>query len=118
VAHPVHEFTQAGPGLTGQGVAGMPQVVKVDADEPGCVERRTPDPREVAAAELGTFRAGEDQAFGVSAGEVVQVSGRWVGLGYDGRVMTEWSSMGKTREESERTMTALMDSQGVAYIEE
>ena len=47
----------------------MPQVVKVDADEPGCVERRAPDPREVAAAELGTFRAGEDQAFGSSAGE-------------------------------------------------
>jgi hypothetical protein len=48
----------------------------------------------------------------------LNVSGRWVGLGYDGRVMTGWSSMGKTREESERTMTALIDSQGVAYVDE
>jgi hypothetical protein len=49
VAHPVHEFAQAGPGLGGQGVAGMPQVVKVDADEPGRFERRAPNAREVAA---------------------------------------------------------------------
>jgi hypothetical protein len=71
VAHPVHEFTQAGPGLSGQGVAGMPQVVKVDAVEPGRFERRAPDAREVAAAELGTFRASEDQTFEGSVGEVV-----------------------------------------------
>jgi len=48
----------------------------------------------------------------------LNMSGRWVELGYDGRVMTGWSSMGKTREESEETMTALIDSQGVAYINE
>jgi len=53
VAHPVHEFAQAGPGLSGQGVASMPQVMKVDADEPGRVERRAPDAREAAPAELG-----------------------------------------------------------------
>jgi hypothetical protein len=53
----------------------MPHVVKVDVDEPGCVERRAPDAREAAAAELGTFRASEDQIFGSRAGEVVQVLG-------------------------------------------
>jgi hypothetical protein len=30
VANPVHEFPEASPGLTGQGVASMPQVVEVD----------------------------------------------------------------------------------------
>jgi hypothetical protein len=64
VAHPVHEFAQAGPGLGGQGVAGMPQVVEVDADEPGRFERRAPDAREVAAAELGTFRPMKTRLWG------------------------------------------------------
>lgn len=62
VAHPVHEFAEARASLGGQGIAGMPQVMKVDADEPGRLERRAPCAREVAPAKLGTFRAGEDQA--------------------------------------------------------
>ena len=35
VAHPVHEFAEASSGLTGQRVTGMPQVVKVNAGQPG-----------------------------------------------------------------------------------
>jgi hypothetical protein len=49
--------------------------VKVNADQPGRFERRAPYAREVAAAELGTLRASEDQTFGSSAREVVQVVG-------------------------------------------
>jgi hypothetical protein len=41
------------------------------------------------------------------------VSGRWVGLGYDGRIMSGWASMGQTREESEKTMAGLIESEGV-----
>jgi transcriptional regulator with XRE-family HTH domain len=48
----------------------------------------------------------------------LNMSGRWVGLGYDGRIMTGWASMGQTREESEETMTKLMQSEGVPYVDE
>jgi transcriptional regulator with XRE-family HTH domain len=48
----------------------------------------------------------------------LNMSGRWVGLGYDGRIMSGWASMGQTREESEETMTKLMQSEGVPYVDE
>jgi transcriptional regulator with XRE-family HTH domain len=48
----------------------------------------------------------------------LNMSGRWVGLGYDGRIMTGWASMGQTREESEETMTKLMQSEGVPYVDD
>jgi hypothetical protein len=34
----------------------------------------------------------------------LNMSGRWVGLGYDGRIMTGWAAMGQTQEEAEDTM--------------
>jgi hypothetical protein len=43
----------------------------------------------------------------------LNMSGRWVGLGYDGRIMSGWASMGQTREESEKTMARLIESEGV-----
>jgi hypothetical protein len=46
----------------------------------------------------------------------LNMSGRWVGLGYDGRIMSGWASMGQTREESETTMASLINSEGVAYV--
>ena len=46
----------------------------------------------------------------------LNMSGRWVGLGFDGRMMSGWASMGQTREESEKTMAGLIDSEGVAYV--
>ena len=46
----------------------------------------------------------------------LNMSGRWVGLGFDGRIMTGWASMGQTREESEKTMAGLIKSAGVAYV--
>lgn len=48
----------------------------------------------------------------------LNMSGRWVGLGYDGRIMTGWASMAHTREESETTMTRLTESSGIAYVDE
>ncbi len=48
----------------------------------------------------------------------LNMAGRWVGLGYDGRIMSGWASMGQTREESEETMTKLMQSEGVPYVDE
>ena len=44
------------------------------------------------------------------------MSGRWVGLGFDGRIMTGWSSMDQTREESEATMSRLTESEGMSYV--
>jgi periplasmic divalent cation tolerance protein len=41
---------------------------------------------------------------------------RWVGLGYDGRIMSGWATMGQTHEESEETMASLISSEGVPYV--
>jgi transcriptional regulator with XRE-family HTH domain len=46
----------------------------------------------------------------------LNMSGRWVGLGYDGRIMTGFASMGQTPEESEATMAKLIDSEGMPYV--
>jgi hypothetical protein len=43
----------------------------------------------------------------------LHMSGRWVGLGYDDRIMSGWASMGQTREESEKTMAKLIESEGL-----
>jgi transcriptional regulator with XRE-family HTH domain len=43
----------------------------------------------------------------------LNMAGRWVGLGYDDRIMDGWASMGKTREQSEDTMVSLIESEGV-----
>ncbi len=48
----------------------------------------------------------------------LNMSGRWVGIGYDGRIMTGWASMGQTQEESEETMARLVRSEGVPYVNE
>ncbi|MQA06769.1 MAG: helix-turn-helix domain-containing protein [Streptosporangiales bacterium] len=42
----------------------------------------------------------------------IHMSGRWVGLGYDDKIMTGWASMGKTSEDSEATMTDLIARNG------
>ena len=46
------------------------------------------------------------------------MSGRWVGLGYDGRIMTGWAAMGQTQEEAEDTMHKLIASEGVPNIDD
>jgi hypothetical protein len=48
----------------------------------------------------------------------LNMSGRWTGLGYDGRIMTGFAAMGQTEEESEATMRKLISSEGVPYIDE
>jgi len=46
------------------------------------------------------------------------MSGRWVGLGYDGRIMTGWAAMGQTQEEAEDTMHKLIASEGVPHVDD
>ncbi|HEX5299300.1 MAG TPA: hypothetical protein VFW50_20130 [Streptosporangiaceae bacterium] len=46
----------------------------------------------------------------------LNMAGQWVGLGYDDRIMSGWASMGKTREESENAMVSLIESEGVARV--
>ena len=46
----------------------------------------------------------------------LNMSGRWARLGFDGRIMSGWASMGQTREESEKAMAGLIESEGVAYV--
>jgi hypothetical protein len=48
----------------------------------------------------------------------LNMSGRWVGLGYDGRIMTGWAAMGQTQEEAEDTMHRLIASEGVPYLDD
>jgi len=40
------------------------------------------------------------------------MSGRWVGLSYDGSIVSGWGSMAKTEEEAGRRMRELIDSHG------
>jgi hypothetical protein len=47
----------------------------------------------------------------------LNMSGRWVGLGYDGRIMTGFGTMGQTQEEAEATMRKLISSEGVPYTD-
>ena len=42
----------------------------------------------------------------------LNMSGRWVGLGYDDQIMTGFASMAHSREESEEAMTRLVHSGG------
>ena len=42
----------------------------------------------------------------------LQMAGRWVGLGYDDRIMTGWGSMAKTRESAEAVIDRLNHSHG------
>lgn len=37
--------------------------------------------------------------------------GRWVGLGYDGKIMTGWSSMARTEEETENVIKGLRENE-------
>jgi hypothetical protein len=48
----------------------------------------------------------------------LNMSGRWVDLGYDGRIMTGWVAMGQTEEEAEDTMQKLIASEGVPYVDD
>jgi hypothetical protein len=40
---------------------------------------------------------------------------RWVGLGYDDRIMTGWASMGRFRKQAKDTMVSLIETEGVAH---
>ena len=70
------------------------------------------------------WEADQDESTRLIAGEADMVlglhphglntSGRWVGL--DGRMVSWWASMAQTREESEKTMAGLIESEGVAYV--
>jgi transcriptional regulator with XRE-family HTH domain len=42
----------------------------------------------------------------------ITMAGRWVGLGYDDRIMTGWGSMAKTSEESEAVIARLNHDHG------
>lgn len=42
----------------------------------------------------------------------LQMAGRWVGLGYDDRIMTGWGSMAKTRENAEAVIEQLNRTHG------
>ncbi|MGH3326493.1 MAG: hypothetical protein ACRDPT_01615 [Streptomycetales bacterium] len=45
----------------------------------------------------------------------IDMSGRWVGLGYDEKVMTGWGTMGKTENDAEAAMSRLVEEQGATH---
>jgi hypothetical protein len=51
------------------------------------------------AANEGSIRSKGTMCF-VLHPHGLDMSGRWVGLGYDDRIMIGWASMGQTQEES------------------
>ena len=68
------------------------------------------------AASEGSIRS-EGTLYFVAHPHGLTMSGRWVGLGYDGRIMTGWAAMGQTQEEAEDTMDKLIASEGVPYVD-
>lgn len=46
----------------------------------------------------------------------LHMAGRWVGLGYDSRIMTGWGSMAKTHEAAEAVIVRLNSGQGETNI--
>jgi transcriptional regulator with XRE-family HTH domain len=67
------------------------------------------------AANDGSIRSKGTMYFVLHPHEL-NMSGRWVGLGFDGRIMTGWATMGQTQEEAEKTMASLISSEGVPYV--
>lgn len=65
------------------------------------------------AANDGSIRSKGTMYFVLSP-HGLTMSGRWVGLGYDDRIMSGFASMGLTQEDSELTMASLIASQGTA----
>jgi transcriptional regulator with XRE-family HTH domain len=61
------------------------------------------------AATSGTVRSKGTMYF-VLHPHGLNMTGRWVGLGYDDRIMTGWAAFGQTREETEAAMKSLLDS--------
>jgi hypothetical protein len=59
------------------------------------------------AASDGSIRAKGTMCFVIDHPHGLNLSGRWVGLGYDNKVMTGWATIARTREESEQTMKRL-----------
>jgi hypothetical protein len=75
VAHPVHQLAlRLAPGVRGERVARMPQVMKMDAGQPGRRHGREPDaPPEIAVMQRAAARAGEQQVIG-RGGEPIQTA--------------------------------------------
>ncbi len=73
--HPGHEIGQARAGAGGQGVAGVPQVVEVEAGQPDIGDGLSPTAAvlEVGSAQCGVLGPGEDQRIGDNVTVIVIV---------------------------------------------
>jgi transcriptional regulator with XRE-family HTH domain len=47
----------------------------------------------------------------------LHMSGRWVGLGYDDKIMTGWGSMAKTHDEAEAVIARLNEQRGGVEVQ-
>ncbi len=99
----------------------MPDVIRERRTEIGMSQRDLADAAGVDVRQIRRYEAGEQHpllsvAVAIADG-YLNMSGRWVGLGYDGRIMTGFGTMGQTQEEAEATMRKLISSEGVAYAD-
>jgi hypothetical protein len=69
VPHPVHQLTKASAFVVGELAARVPEIVEVEADQPGRLGGGVPLAGEVAAPKLCSLRASEDQRARARAGE-------------------------------------------------
>jgi len=77
VAHPLHEFPQAGTCLSSKRVARVTQVVKVDGRKPSGFDGLRPSTTaEVTVPQWGAGRACEDKRVSLGGGELGQVGGQ------------------------------------------
>jgi hypothetical protein len=67
------------------------------------------------AANDGSIRSKGTMYFVLDA-HGLHMSGRWVGLGYDDKIMTGWGSMAKTHDEAEAGIARLSRGQGEAGL--
>jgi hypothetical protein len=68
------------------------------------------------AANDGSIRSKGTMYFVLHPHEL-HMSGRWVGLGYDDKIMTGWGSMAKTAEEAEAVIERLNQASGRGRME-
>lgn len=68
------------------------------------------------AADEGSIRSKGTMSF-VLHPHGLHMSGRWVGLGYDDKIMTGWGSMAETHDEAEAVITRLNQEHGGVEIQ-
>ena len=111
MAHPSHEVPGARARLRGEGVARVPEIVEVESGFVQLLDGSRPVEElvEVAPPDGPARRRGEDQRRRVLTDEL----GRWVGLSYDGKIVTGWGAMARDERAAKDAIAELRERNGL-----